>query len=141
MKSSHEKSDIDLFVITAKNRLWLVRICMTSYFFITGLRKTSAKHAGAFCLSFFIDTDALDFSEIAIEDDIYLFYWILTLKPILDYNNTHQKFVDSNTWANFNDFSEYRNTSKIYTSIAEDKKKSGSVIFNSLDAILKKIFV
>jgi hypothetical protein len=141
MRSSHEKSDIDLFVVTEKSRLWLVRICMTLYFSIARLRKTSSKHTGTFCLSFFIDTDALDFSKIAIEDDIYLFYWLLTLKPILDYNNTHQKIRDANTWANFDDFSEYREESKIYTSITGSKKEGSSIFYNYLDAILKNIFI
>lgn len=141
MKSSHEKSDIDLFIVTEKKRLRLVRICMTLYFLIIWLRKTSSKHAGTFCLSFFVDVDALDFSKIAIKDDIYLFYWLLTLKPILDHNNTEKKIRDANTWANFDDFSEYRSQSKCYTSISERKKEGSSVFYNYLDTILKNIFI
>lgn len=141
MKSSHENSDIDLFVVTEKNRLWLVRICMTLYFFIIWLRKTSSKHAGTFCLSFFVNIDALDFSGIAIKDDIYLFYRLLTLKPILDYNDTQQKIRDANTWANFNDFSEYREGAKMYTSITGRKKQGSSIFYNYLDTILKNIFI
>ena len=140
MKSSHKDSDIDLFVVTEKNRLWIVRICITLYFSIIWLRKTWKQHSGAFCLSFFVTPENLDFSDIAIDNDIYLFYWILTLKPILDYNNTYNDFIEKNTWGNFDDFSEYFKNSKEYISVTENKKQRHSIFLNSINAILKKIF-
>ena len=77
MNACHKGSDIDLFIITKKNRLWTVRIITTLYFFLLWLRKTQKNHAGKFCLSFFITEKVLDFKDIAIKNDIYLYFWIL----------------------------------------------------------------
>ena len=97
MYSTKPTSDIDLFVITRRNRTWLVRFLLTSTLFILWVwRKWEENAASNFCLSFFCDEDSLDFSKIAIENDIYLFFWMLYLKPIIDKNWTYRKFIDSN---------------------------------------------
>ena len=101
MHACHKDSDIDLFVITQKNRLWTVRIIITFIFALFRERKTSTKHAGKFCLSFFITEETLDFSSIAIEQDIYLAYWIETLVPIYDKNQCLKNFRAANNWYEF----------------------------------------
>ena len=98
MNSANEHSDIDLFVVTKSNRIWTVRIIMTLLLAIMWQRKTSKKHAGKFCLSFFISQDWLDLTNIALENDIYLAYWIDTLKPIINRNNIFEDFIKSNSF-------------------------------------------
>jgi hypothetical protein len=65
-------------------------------------------------LSFFCTEEALDLSNIAIEKDIYLFYRILNLKPLYAANNLYDRFIQSNTWANFEDFDDYFLNAKKY---------------------------
>jgi len=72
------------------------------------VRKTAKHHAGRFCLSFFIDESALSFEKIIEENDIYMYFWILTLTPVFDVNNTYEKFLQTNTsWANFENFQDF----------------------------------
>lgn len=98
MYATHEGSDIDLFVITAKNRMWFVRVLMTFSFWIHGVWRHGEDVAGNFCLSFFIEEDAMDISKIALEDDIYLFFWIYYMRPILVVGDTWDHFLVQNTW-------------------------------------------
>ena len=98
MYATHEGSDIDLFVITAKNRMWFVRVLMTLSFWIHGVWRHREDIAGNFCLSFFIEEDAMDMSQIALEDDIYLFFWMYYMKPILVVGDTWGHFLVQNTW-------------------------------------------
>jgi len=103
MNSCHENSDIDLFIITKKNRLWTTRICMTLLLTVLGQRKTRSKHKWKFCLSFFITQGWLDLESIALESDIYLSYWIDTLKPIINRQNVFEEFYRKNNrllWKN-----------------------------------------
>lgn len=96
MNACHKNSDIDLFVITKKNRLWTARILMTLMFGLLWERKTAKKHAGKFCLSFFITENAFNFDNIAIKNDVYLRYWIENLKPILNRSHTFERFQSLN---------------------------------------------
>lgn len=90
-------SDIDLFIITAKNRVWFVRFFSTLILYILWVwRKDETNSAWNFCLSFFVDENNLDFSKISIENDIYLFYWIFYLKPVINYDKTYEKFIEEN---------------------------------------------
>ena len=42
----------------------------------------------------------MDFEKISIENDVYLKYWIQTLIPVVNRNNTFEKFISLNTnWA------------------------------------------
>ncbi len=107
MNNCHKGSDIDLFIIARKNRLWTVRVFTTLYFSLLWLRKTWNNHAGKFCLSFFITEDALSFKNIAIKNDIYLYFWILYMKPIINKDNTYNRFIKENKkWCNFSQYQD-----------------------------------
>lgn len=89
-------SDIDLFIVTYPKRMWYVRIVITLVFQLLWVRRHWDKIKDRFCLSFFITEDAMDFSSIAIKNDIYLFYWIYYLKPIINKDFTYERFIKAN---------------------------------------------
>lgn len=102
MNAGTPESDIDLFIVTNKDTMWINRIVITFIFSILWVRKTDKKHAGMFCLSFFATTEWMNFKNWKIQDDIYLYFWIVYLKPILNYDNTYEHFLQINsTWADF----------------------------------------
>ncbi|EKD65861.1 MAG: hypothetical protein ACD_49C00079G0025 [uncultured bacterium (gcode 4)] len=88
--------DIDLFIVTAKNRLWLVRVMVTLVFQLLGVRRHWNNIAERFCLSFFIDETAMNFSSFAIKNDVYLYFWIYYLKPIINKDLTYENFIKAN---------------------------------------------
>lgn len=96
MHATHPDSDIDLFVITAPNRLWIVRTAILLMAALLGVRTKPGNEAGKFCFPFFMTDKNMNLKEIALEDDIYLAYWIMTLKPIYNQYNTYGRFMEMN---------------------------------------------
>jgi hypothetical protein len=78
------ESDIDLFIIAKKNRVYTAHFFANSFLRLFGIRTYGEKKAGQFCLSFFIDESSLNLSKFAIKNDYYLAYWIYKLAPIAD---------------------------------------------------------
>jgi hypothetical protein len=93
MYASDPDSDIDLFIVSNPGRIWLVRGLITGIFHILGVRRHGEKVVGRFCLSFFITTNVLDMSQIALEKDPYLEAWAYHLMPILDRGDVYSEFV------------------------------------------------
>ena len=85
MYATHRDSDIDLFIVTKPGMIWFVRFFSTVTLWFYGVWRHGKDIRENFCLSFFITTDALNLEKIAIENDIYLYYWIKYMKPILIY--------------------------------------------------------
>lgn len=140
MNNANKESDIDLYIVTTKNTMWINRIIITFIFQIFLVRKTETKHAWMFCLSFFSTTDWMDFSNWKIENDIYLYFWIVYLKPILNYNNTYENFIDINSkWADFNEYNNYFEKNKEY--IKYEKNTNDFNYLKIFDDLLKKIFL
>jgi hypothetical protein len=90
-------SDIDLFIITRKNRLFLARTLVTLLFSLLGVRRHGQKIAGRFCLSFYVSEEAMSLQKIRIDHDIYLLYWLLTLEPCYG-ENIYREFLKYNSW-------------------------------------------
>jgi hypothetical protein len=136
MNATNENSDIDLFIVSSNNRLWIVRILTTLYFQILGMRRTSNKIKNNFCLSFFsTEKGVANFDDIKIEDDIYLFFWVYYLKTIVDKNDIYKKLLNSFNIENVNpDFDKY----KIDINY---KNKEINSFFNFSEYLLKKIFI
>lgn len=121
MFATKAESDIDLFIVTEKNMLWYVRFWVTVYFWKMGVWRKGEDVAGNFCLSFFATENALDMEKIAITDDVYLYFWTYFLKPVLDYDNTYEKFLEKNTWVTVDAVAKYDN--KKYRKFAGKSRK------------------
>lgn len=94
-----KKGDIDLFIITQKNRLWLTRFLVVGLLKLLGVRPAAAKKQDTIDANFFLSEDNLNLESVKIgQDDIYLTYWIDQLVPIYDIGDTYQKFHNANQW-------------------------------------------
>lgn len=140
MNHANKDSDIDIFIITSRNRLWIVRILVTLIFSIMWLRKTKKHHAWRFCLSFFSTIDWMDFSNFTVENDIYLYFWIVYLKPILNYDNTYENFIRANnSWANFDEYLDIIDANKSYVKYEWVSYGNRSKILDWIDFLLKML--
>jgi len=120
-----EESDIDLFIITEKNRIWLTRFFCIIISKVLGLRPKRKKIRNKICLSFFVSREAMDLRKLMLGQekrgashslasspsaslreagndresvDIYFIYWLAGLAPIYDVNQTYKKFIEANDW-------------------------------------------
>lgn len=93
-----KESDIDLFIVTRKGRIFVARTLATLLFSFLGIRRHGQKIAGQFCLSFYVTEEALNLRPIRFgSEDIYLPYWILMLKPLYG-KEAFTAFLKENRW-------------------------------------------
>ena len=141
MKSATKDSDIDLYIVTDKNAMWFVRIMVTFIFQVLWVRKDETHHAWRFCLSFFSTIDGMDFSSFKIDNDVYLYFWIVYFKPIADYSNTYEKFLEkNNSWANFDDYKKIIEENKKFIKYKRKAWFNNFFLTWLFDKLFKKIF-
>jgi len=91
--------DIDFFIITEKNRVWISRLFCACLMAMFRMRPSPGNEKDKVCLSFFIDTEMVDLEKIKFsKDDIYFNYWIAGVKPIYDKDQTYLEFIKKNNW-------------------------------------------
>ena len=99
--ASNLDSDIDILLVAAKNRLWTARALMILVLEILGQNKNKWYKANKFCLGFGFDEKNLDLTKMHLDPpigkDIYLKYWLATLKPVFD-RKIYPEFIKENTW-------------------------------------------
>src|SRR6202022_4223033 len=84
------RSDIDFFIITKANRLWIARTLMHLFkklTFLTG-------HQGWYCMNYYVDEEALQIEE----KNIFTATELITLLPVCG-NGTMEEFFRANNWA------------------------------------------
>jgi hypothetical protein len=84
-----QHTDIDFFIITSSNRLWIARTLMHLFkklTFITG-------HQHWYCMNYYIDEEALRIDE----QNIFTATELITLIPVCG-NGTMDKFYNQNNW-------------------------------------------
>ena len=92
-------SDIDFFIITAKNRIWITRLLITIILQLFGLRRRKNKIKDKICLSFYVTEDNLDLSKLrVIDDDIHFAFWINQMLPLFDPQHYYPAFLQANAW-------------------------------------------
>lgn len=99
MGAAQAGSDVDLFIVTAAKRLWITRLLVTVMMAVTGMRRSKNTVAGKICLSFYVSEDGLNLGKIAIDEDIYLAYWLHTLRPLYDPTDIQSALYHKNSWA------------------------------------------
>jgi hypothetical protein len=95
--SASHCSDIDVFIVVRKGRLWLTRLFITLTLSLFRLRRTKKHVANKICLSFYVTDEHLDLSDVSIDEpDIYQMYWIDQLIPIYDPENVREEILKKN---------------------------------------------
>jgi len=84
-----ENSDIDLFIITAPNRLWIARTLMHAFKKLTYL----VNKQDYFCMNYYVDELQLEI----VEKTIYTAIEIVTLMP-LQGDTQFERFYSANAW-------------------------------------------
>lgn len=147
MNCATKYSDIDLYVVTDPNRMWFVRVLMTVILQVLWVRITKNNHADRFCLSFFSTTNAINFWKFALQEDIYLYFWIIYFKPIFDKDNTYNNFLEqNNSWMDTSEYFQIISDNKKY--IKHSKKNHLKIssyyiiskIIPLIDRLLEKIY-
>ena len=92
-------SDIDIFIISQQQRLWLTRLLVTGLTHLLGQRRHGRKIANRLCLSFYISEAALDLKSVTLADDPYFYAWLAWLLPLYGSDN-YDKFWQANNWLN-----------------------------------------
>lgn len=96
-------SDIDIFIIAKKNRIWITRLFCAGLMKILGKRPTPEKKKDKICLSFYVDDAHLDLSSLtAGPDDYYFHFWLAGLYPLYDAGAYHHKLMLANNWLKAN---------------------------------------
>lgn len=95
---TNDESDIDLFVVTERGRIWSTRLILAGA--LAFMRARPGERAkDPLCLSFFVADDRLDLSSVKIgPKDPYLMFWIATLSPVLDRGDVLAKLRVANGW-------------------------------------------
>ncbi len=91
--NSDEKSDIDLLVITKKNRIWLARALISFYLQILGQRRHGPYIENRFCLNHYI----CEGQEIRQDQNLYTAIEYASLLPILGEAELHAFWL-KNIW-------------------------------------------
>lgn len=95
-----KEADIDLMVICRKNTLWLTRLRLMLWVKVNRikLRKYWGKESGdEFCFNLWIDETGLEIPNI--KQNLRSGVDLVMMTPLLNKENTYQKFLAANSWA------------------------------------------
>lgn len=93
-----EKDDIDMFIVTGSNRLWVSRLLLILILTIAGKRRekhiSTKKAQGKICINILLEE-----SKLAQKNrDIYIAHEVLQMKVLWQKDGIYQKFLEDNMW-------------------------------------------
>lgn len=101
MNNASRKSDIDILIITENNRLWLTRVLVYLLSKLNNLKIRSPQskdEQDKLCLNMWLEENSLVWDKK--QRNIYTAHEIKQIVPLLNRNQTFEKFVDKNSWVN-----------------------------------------
>ena len=133
MMNAYENDDIDLFTITARNRLFTGRIIALVLSQILGLRRTRTANyfKNKVCLNLFFDESDLRIPKYKQTE--YVSHEVLQMKPLINKNNTYERFLDKNKWV----YNFFPNAKKLKTQKIDEN--NSNFLENLVENLLKKL--
>ncbi|NTU73033.1 hypothetical protein HGB07_02545 [Candidatus Roizmanbacteria bacterium] len=98
MLNAREEDDLDLFVVSSPERIWLVRLWCVAVVTLLGRRrwKGSTRVKDTVCLNLFFDEQDLEVPVYKRGE--YVAHEILQLKPLVNKHKTYEIFLQRNSW-------------------------------------------
>lgn len=128
-----KEGDLDFFIITQKNRIWLTRFFCVLIAQIFGLRPNKKNSQDKVCLSFFIDEENLNLESLMLKDDLYFACWLIGLRVLYDQDNTYDQLMKvSKDW-----LKKFFPNYEINFKEIKNKIKKSNQFFNQLEKRIK----
>ncbi len=96
MENAEKKDDIDLILITSKNRIWLTRFLVIVILDLLGVRrKVNMKQvSGKLCPNILLEEDKLEQEN----KDIFVAHEILQMRVLWQRDKIYSKYLSDNDW-------------------------------------------
>lgn len=99
MMASRKEDDIDLFIITSKNRIWISRLLLIIVTSLTGLRRKRHEKIlsanGKICINLILEEGSLEQKK----KNIYLAHEVLQMRLLWQKDQIYSDFLHANSWA------------------------------------------
>lgn len=96
--NASRRDDIDLMIVTSKNRIWLTRAIILGVFSLVGLKrpdKASGHFDNKFCFNLWLEETRVGLTMK--NRDLYTAYEVCLMKPLLG-GDTYRQFLNLNKW-------------------------------------------
>ena len=94
MLNMTEKGDIDIFIIAGCNSIWRTRFLLLLYKYI--LKLTNPDIGNKLCFNMIFSESGLEIGKN--KQNEYIGHELLQLKPVINKNDIHDKFIQKNLW-------------------------------------------
>ncbi|MCK9439286.1 MAG: hypothetical protein WCY43_01735 [Patescibacteria group bacterium] len=94
-----DESDIDLFIISSKNKIWLTRFFCVSLAKFLNLRPNRKTKKDKICLSFYVSEGNLNLEKYLYnQKDLYFIYWLIGLQILVNKGGVFNRLELENKW-------------------------------------------
>lgn len=94
--NAKKDDDIDVFIITEKDRTWITRFFVVMILKIIGKYATEKNNQGKVCCNIYLDESKMEWPQN--KRNIYIAREIITMQPVIDRENTYMNFLYKNIW-------------------------------------------
>ena len=122
-----EEDDIDVLIISQKNRLWLVRGFVFVILKLLGELRTDKKPQRKICPNIFLSEDNLVWGQ---GENEYVANEVAMMHPLYDKNDTYFRFLSKNNWI----FNYFENFKVSFNKMAKIKSRK-SFMLNMLEEL------
>lgn len=99
INNARSESDIDFFIVTSRQHIWIARFLVTGIVSLLGWRRHGKKIQNRICLSFYVSSEALNLAPLkASESDPHFMFWTSQIVPLMVDADMYTKFTTANTW-------------------------------------------
>lgn len=131
--NASKDDDIDVLIVTEKNRMWLTRSFVYLILKTIGKFGHGKKDSRKFCCNLYLDESALKWKKN--KQNIYVARELLSMQPLYDKDYTYFKFLDQNEWA----FTHFYNYKIALPKNYPDKNLSNSKIVDAVENLTRKL--
>lgn len=144
MLNSDKNDDIDVFVISSKNRMWTARFIAIVLSSVFRLRRSykSNNYKDKLCFNLFFDESVLAIPDF--KKNKYIAHEIVQMRPVVIKNAIYHQFLSKNIWVgsyfpNLNIKKHIQNNSKLLISRSFHSKSRKSLLGDIFETLVRNI--
>ncbi len=137
MGNADKKDDIDLFLVTSKNRLWITRLLTVGLLDFLGVRRKAKMKlsvvSGKLCVNILLEEDKLTQDS----KDIFVSHEVLQMKVLWQRYGIYSKYLTDNEWA-FKFLPNWTTSQVKSAKFKVQSERSKFKVFDFMDNLAKK---